>query len=105
MVIMSNRVLAHRVATSPAINSEMTCKDRPAQSRRAALKVEYPRPLMMEPEKLVKTPLGTEEPNMAMDKSQLTVSNRSIECGSLFRIFESFHTVFPVKVGSLHTDT
>jgi hypothetical protein len=34
--------------------------------------VENPRPLMIEPEKLVKTPLGTEDPNMATVKSQLS---------------------------------
>jgi len=67
-VIISSRVFCHRVATIPAINSEMTCSDRPAQSSRAALSVEYPKPLMMDPEKLVNTPLGTDEPNMAMDR-------------------------------------
>jgi hypothetical protein len=71
IVIINNRVLAHRVATRPAMMREMTWRDRPAQSRRAALIVENPRPLMMEPEKLVRTPLGTDEPNMAMVKSQL----------------------------------
>ena len=71
IVIISSRVLAHRVATTPAIRSEITWRDRPAQSNRAALMVEKPRPFMMEPEKLVKTPLGTEEPNIAMVKSQL----------------------------------
>jgi hypothetical protein len=71
-VIISNRVFAHRVATRPAIRREMTCRDRPAQSRSAALMVENPRPLMIEPEKLVKTPLGTEDPNMATVKSQLS---------------------------------
>lgn len=39
-VIMSSRVFAHRVATTPAIKSEMTWSERPAQSSRAALKVE-----------------------------------------------------------------
>lgn len=67
-VIISRRVFAQRVATNPAMINEMTCRDRPAQSKRAALKVEKPRPLMIEPEKLVKTPFGTDEPNMAMVK-------------------------------------
>jgi hypothetical protein len=71
-VIISSRVLAHRVATRPAIMREMTWSDRPAQSRRAAFMVEKPSPLMMDPEKFVKTPLGTEDPNMAIVKSQLT---------------------------------
>jgi hypothetical protein len=70
-VIINNLVFAHRVATSPAIRSEMTWRDLPAQSSKAALNVEYPRPLMMDPEKLVRTPLGTEEPNIAIDNSQL----------------------------------
>lgn len=70
IVIMRSRVLAHRVATIPAMSSEMTWSDRPAQSSKAALRVEYPRPLMIDPEKLVKTPLGTEEPNMAIERSQ-----------------------------------
>jgi hypothetical protein len=74
IVIMRSRVLAHRVATTPAIKREMTWSDRPAQSSRAALRVEKPRPRMMEPEKLVKTPLGTEDPNIAMESSQLVYS-------------------------------
>lgn len=82
-VIMRSRVLAHRVATTPAIKREMTWRDRPAQSSRAALRVEKPRPRMMEPEKLVKTPLGTEDPNMAMESSQLcTVSTHFVAGGT-----------------------
>lgn len=69
-VIMSNRVFFHRVATRPAMRREMTWRDRPAQSRRAALIVENPKPLMIEPEKLVNTPLGTEDPNMAIAAGQ-----------------------------------
>jgi hypothetical protein len=53
------REFSNLVATIPAMSKPITWKDRPAQSRRAALKVEKPRPLMMGPEKLVKTPLGT----------------------------------------------
>ena len=45
--------------------SEMIWKERPAQSRRAASKVEKPMSLMMVPLKLVRLPLGTLEPNMA----------------------------------------
>lgn len=50
-VIIKRRVLAQRVATRPAIKSEMTWSERPAQSRRAVWSVFQPRPLMMEPEK------------------------------------------------------
>ena len=69
-VIMSSRVFFHLVATIPAMRREMTWRDRPAQSRRAAFIVEKPSPLMIEPEKLVNTPLGTEDPNMAIAADQ-----------------------------------
>lgn len=69
------------------MRSEMTWSERPAQSSSAVWRLFHPRPLMMEPEKseiishlpceptsiedlLVKTPLGTEEPNMASVRSQ-----------------------------------
>jgi hypothetical protein len=70
--------------------------------------VEKPRPLIIEPEKLVRTPLGTEDPNMARVKSQLfrqrgTDDRRKIN--SLLGVLESLETVSPVKVGGLDTDT
>lgn len=95
MVIISNRVLAHRVATRPAITREMTCNDRPAQSRRAALMVEKPRPLMMEPEKLVRTPLGTDEPNMAIVKSQLQCQTIHRQDKSMTHFFGSLSASKP----------
>ena len=88
-VIIKSRVLAHRVATSPAISREMTWSDLPAQSSSAALNVEYPKPLMIDPEKLVKTPLGTDDPNMATERSQLQGSANVYSVpglSSLFRV-------------------
>ena len=76
-VIMRRRVFFHRVATRPAISREMTWRDRPAQSRRAALMVEKPKPLMIDPEKLVRTPLGTLLPNMAMARGQRKYRQKS----------------------------
>jgi hypothetical protein len=78
-VIMRRRVFFHRVATIPAIKSEMTWRDRPAQSRRAALMVEKPNPLMIDPEKFVRTPLGTLEPNMAIARDVSKSKGRKIE--------------------------
>jgi hypothetical protein len=44
IVTMMSRLLLNLVATIPAINREMTWSDRPAQSKRAALRVLNPRP-------------------------------------------------------------
>lgn len=45
-VIMSIRQLANLVAMIPAMSSEMTWNERPAQSRSAALNVLNPMPVM-----------------------------------------------------------
>jgi hypothetical protein len=71
------RELRNFVAQIPAMSREMICRDRPAQSSRAALKVEKPSPLMMGPLKFVRTPFGTLEPNMASVRSQALGSSRA----------------------------
>src|SRR5690242_13448409 len=68
---------------------------------------------MMEQEKLVKTPLGTDDPNIAKLSRQLRrqisfwLFDGCVSPGtcSLLRVGERFKTMSPVEVGSLETDT
>jgi hypothetical protein len=81
----------------------MTWRDLPAQSSKAALNVEYPRPLMMDPEKLVRTPLGTEEPNIAIDNSQLRITSVTIlvNIQRVWRVFAKWDVIGTHFFGSV----
>jgi hypothetical protein len=77
--------------------------------------VENPNPLMIDPLKLVRTPLGTLEPNMATVRSQLTRQRRVLSCLKspekrramyvLLGISQSFKSMGPVEGRGLDTNS
>lgn len=87
------------------MSNEKIWKDFPAQSSRAALKVEKPRPLVIVPEKLVTTPFGIEEVNMAMERSQLSRQHSYCPACLLLGVFEGLPTMCPIEVHGLDSDT